>query len=77
MEPHLLGVEREVMVQTDHQLSTDDEPCGRQGAEQVNHLREITAKWLAGFRAQLDGITFLEGQAAKPIPFWFVLPGAP
>src|SRR6185437_15460730 len=41
-----------------------------------DHLRKIAAKWLARFRAQLDGVTFLEREAAKTVPFRLVLPRA-
>ena len=72
MQPHLQGIEGEPPADLDHQLAVDDEPLGRQAAQQRDDFRKIPAERLARLGAQVDLVAGLEGQAAEAVPLGLV-----
>jgi hypothetical protein len=61
-------------VDFDHQLAVDDKAGCAQFRQKADDFREIPSPGLAGFRPQFDGLSCLEGKAAKPVPFGLELP---
>ena len=74
MKTKLELVEGKATADRDNQFAVDDELSCFDRAKRFDHIGEIAGKRLSGFRLQINFVAVAKGDAAKPVPFRFVLP---
>ena len=74
MDAHEQLVEGERVAFGHDELAVEHERFAPTARQRGDDLREIAVERLAGFRAQLDFVAILEGEAAKAVELGLVLP---
>ncbi len=67
-------VERQTVAGGNHNLAIEHERVRLEFRQLRGHLWKISRERFAGFRLQLDFFAASKGEAAKAVPFGFVLP---
>ena len=74
MEAQLQFVERKTASNIDDKFAVEDKFLGGQMCKRDNDVREIACERLAGFRLQINVLSTAKREAAKAVPFRFILP---
>src|SRR6478672_3012719 len=74
MQSELELVKGKSATDGDDQLAVDHESLLFESAQGFHHVGEIAGEGLSGFGLEIDVVAVAKGDAAKAVPFGFILP---